>query len=142
MRAKLAPFCRRVLAVGSELPDLYPDQGPLGGLLTALAEAQEHLLVVPVDVPLLRAETLRALVEARGPRPVVARHQRLEPLIGVYPAAAQPLLKEVFQEGERAVHRALARLEPLTLEFEPEQFLNVNSAQDLERAEALFKRGV
>lgn len=48
------------------LPDQYPGEGPLGGLLTALGHVPtSHALVVACDLPFLTPEFLR-LVQAAG----------------------------------------------------------------------------
>lgn len=45
------------------LPDVYPHQGPLSGIHSALKKALHGLLVIPVDMPLLNVHLLLNLVE-------------------------------------------------------------------------------
>ena len=48
------------------LPDRYPDQGPLAGIEACLQKAEtDWVLVLPVDMPQLRAQTLAPLVAQR-----------------------------------------------------------------------------
>lgn len=46
------------------LVDIYPGNGPLGGVYTALMHTEFDLLVVAVDMPLMSAEILITLVKA------------------------------------------------------------------------------
>lgn len=92
------------------LEDACPNAGPLGAIITALGSLPEgYHLVTACDMPRLRAETLRLLLqEAQGydaAAPEIAG--RLEPLCAVYHTRCLPLLKERFDSGERALHRAL-----------------------------------
>ncbi len=68
---ELKPFVRRVIVSGEVpgiefIPDLEPFQGPVGGITSAaracLSDSCEGLLVVPVDLPLLTADSLHPLV--------------------------------------------------------------------------------
>ena len=50
------------------LPDRYPGQGPLAGIDVCLQKTETAwVLVLPVDMPQLRAETLAPLVSERQP---------------------------------------------------------------------------
>lgn len=92
------------------LEDACPNAGPLGAIITALAALPEgYHLVTACDMPRLKAETLRLLLqEAQGydaAAPEIAG--RMEPLCAVYHTRCLPLLKGRFDSGERALHRAL-----------------------------------
>lgn len=53
-------------------PDSVHAQGPLAGLATALSRMEEsHVLLVAVDHPFLRAETLRRMIALAGELPLV-----------------------------------------------------------------------
>jgi molybdopterin-guanine dinucleotide biosynthesis protein A len=123
------------------LEDAYPNAGPLGGILTALETLPEgYHLVTACDMPRLRAETLRLLLrEAQGydaAAPEIAG--RLEPLCAVYHTRCLPLLKERFDSGERALHRALRRVslrrvaEAQLRSVDPDlsSLINVNTPED------------
>lgn len=84
------------------LPDRLPDRGPLGGLYTGLSAARTcACLVLSVDVPLLPASELRALLEAhRSGATLLSHNGTLEPLIGVYDCAlAANILPLIAREG-------------------------------------------
>ena len=97
------------------------DAGPLGGVLTGLAWASEQITVVtPCDLLVPSAGPFRALVaalvgsDALAAVPVV--DGRWRPLPAALRAAARPALSQAFAEGERAVHRAMERLDLLVVD--------------------------
>ena len=72
------------------LPDPSDERrGPLAGLVAALrAAAGETVLLVAVDQPWVRAETLRRLGSGVGDVPLVPRHEeRRQVLCAAYPAS-------------------------------------------------------
>jgi len=135
------------------VPDAVSGTGALVGLYSALCAAQgDTVLVVACDMPFLN----RALLEhqlrlAPQADAVVPRHQsQYEPLHAVYiRRACLPALEESLQAGEERVvsfyprvrvlpvdEAVLDRLDPSGLSF-----FNVNTPQDLARAERLIADG-
>ena len=121
------------------LADLWPGEGPLGGILTALESgAAEWNLIVAVDMPFLDAEFLTGLLdEARkGGESVVPVHADggVEPLCGVYHAGGLPRLRAFFQAGGRRVKDALHEIALRTVPA-PERILaNINTPEQWEAA--------
>lgn len=119
------------------IADLYPGEGPLGGILTALRHtAADWNLVVACDMPGLSAEALTSLLEAAGRSaraalvPVGPSGQP-EPLCAVYHRRALPVLEAAFAAGERKVMGALAGLPAETWPVtEVSIFQNVNTPED------------
>jgi molybdopterin-guanine dinucleotide biosynthesis protein A len=98
-------------------PDRHPGEGPLGGLVTGLAEASTPLAVVlSCDLPLITGAEVDKVVAALADRPDVAaaapvvdgRPQFLTAGYRVAPALAG--LAAAFASGERAVRRGAAAL--------------------------------
>jgi molybdopterin-guanine dinucleotide biosynthesis protein A len=120
----------------SSLPDAHPGQGPLGAILTALA-AGPAALILAVDMPLVSAQTLAALMNCPGGDAVVPRNPegRLQPLAALYRASAQPKLAQAFAQGTRRVVDALAALDVRWWDAGPEEFRSMNTPA--EYAEAL-----
>ena len=136
-----------VVAQGGSPPSplaASPDSTPGGGPLAALVDAIERhgdILVCPTDVPTVPAELLAALAEqARltGAPVVLARSDRLEPLIGQYAAGALSMLRDALHAGARGPKAALAGSPVPTVPVVPADVLNVNTPADLARAEALL----
>jgi molybdopterin-guanine dinucleotide biosynthesis protein A len=119
------------------IPDLYPGEGPLGGILTALRHtAAEWNLIVACDMPGLDAAFLSGLLAAAGSGAVAAvvpygPSGHPEPLCAVYRRDALAALERAFAAGIRKVTAAFEGLEihryPVT-EVTPLQ--NVNTPED------------
>jgi molybdopterin-guanine dinucleotide biosynthesis protein A len=135
------------------LTDLRPFLGPAGGLLTALFWARTPwVLAAAVDNPFLAPALLAELAAraARTSRPaVVCRSLRgLEPFPGVYAVRLLAALQD-FLQTDRRLTRFLEGCRPLILpetEFqaldpEAHSFFNLNTSQDLHRAQAWLAGG-
>ncbi|HEX4107249.1 MAG TPA: NTP transferase domain-containing protein [Solirubrobacteraceae bacterium] len=123
---------------------IEPDEPrhPLCGLREALRRAGEQdLLVCPVDLPLLGAEELAALLAAACPQAPVAVASvdgRLQPLCGVWRQAAREVVERFPADG--SLHELVGALGAQAIERpDPAPYLNVNRAEDLERAIAVLR---
>jgi molybdopterin-guanine dinucleotide biosynthesis protein A len=89
--------------------DRLPGLGPLGGLVTALEQAQGPVLLVGCDMPLLVPEALRWLTgefdpSAAGDGVVTTREGRLEPLFSVYSFGVLGRARLRLQGEDRSLH--------------------------------------
>ena len=122
--------CDEVFAVGkadgAELPfpvfdDGAEERAPIFGLIAGLRLASNDVcLALPVDVPLITPGALRALAATRTV-------PQTGPLPGAYP-------KDALHELEARVARAelsIRGVNPLVLEIDETQLLNVNTRMDL-----------
>lgn len=126
------------------LPDEVSGQGPLAGLVTALAWAPApRLFAVACDLPFLAAQPLERLLawpRAAGALAVAPRTARgAEPLHAVYETAALPLLRRRLARGERKLASLLEALGAVlvscdALAADPRFLINVNSEADLKNA--------
>jgi len=124
------------------IPDRYPGEGPLGGILTALAHSTaDWNLVVACDMPSLSAEFLAALLDAAEPAGAAAllpvgSGGRPEPLCAVYHRRDLAPLERAFARGTRKILAAVeeaeieVRLWPVS---DAGVFQNVNTPEDWER---------
>ncbi len=125
-------------------PDRYPGEGPLGGVLSALAtlapagvEADDAAAVVVAacDLPLLDGPTVARLLDAAGKSldadAVVARSSRREPALALWRARARPAVEAQWAAGVRALHVALAGLRVVEVPVEEGPLRNVNTIADL-----------
>lgn len=124
------------------LTDEVAYQGPLGGLVTALASATtEWVLAVGADMPWLNAAVVRALWEARGDGQVVVpiTEKGPEPLLALYRRDCLPVARRVLESGRRRVVAIFPELDVVEVPverlraFDPElrSLMNVNTPQDL-----------
>ncbi len=137
--------CVDIVAVGPRelcagLPhvaDLYPGEGPLGGILTALRFGNgRQVLVVATDLPWIDGSSLGSLLGAAahltGSADVVAaRTTRVEPLCAVWLTSATEPLQSGFDGGERGVHRAMTVLRVVEVDLPAAVLINVNTPDDL-----------
>lgn len=119
------------------IADLWPGEGPMGGILTALVQGgTEWSLVVAVDLPCLHAGFLTELLAAarHGGRSTVPVHADggLEPLCGVYHASDLPGLRRFFDGGGRRVKDALRAIDVLTVPADETALVNVNTPEQWE----------
>lgn len=119
------------------IPDLYPGEGPLGGILTALGHSHaEWNLVVACDMPELDPALLTRLLDSASASGAdallpVSSGGRPQPLCAVYHRNCAPSFAEAFSKGVRAVTAALAAVQCLRLPVEESQpFQNVNTPED------------
>jgi molybdopterin-guanine dinucleotide biosynthesis protein A len=119
------------------IPDLYPAEGPLGGILTALHHTgADWNLVVACDMPKLTGPFLDRLFHAAAAADADALIPRgpsgmPEPLCAVYHRRALQPLEEAFQAGQRKIAKALEGLRASAYPVaEVAWFQNVNTPED------------
>ncbi len=119
------------------IPDTYPGEGPLGGILTALqVTPADWNLVVACDMPGITAAFLRKLLEAAGNLGVDAVFpagpaKLPEPLCAVYHRRSRQALYQAFAGGVRKVTAACEGLHTAIFpvpDLAPLQ--NVNTPED------------
>ena len=132
------------------VPDVRPHGGPSAGVMTALSEARDDLvLVLPVDAPWLVRPLLRWLLErADSVRPVIpwrtgdtrqGAGRTMEVLHGVYPTSVLPEFEAMFDAGERRLFRMVRQLDPILIgpaelsRYDPglRSFEGLNAPEDL-----------
>jgi len=134
------------------IPDTRPGLGSLGGIYTAVTVGPGPVLAVAWDMPFVTSELLQALVEGSAGwdvfLPESDGRRGVEPLCAVYGPACGPAIERQIAAGDlkaigfhpqvRAGRLGLERVR----EFgDPaELFFNVNAPDDLERAEAAWRR--
>jgi molybdenum cofactor guanylyltransferase len=127
------------------VPDRHPGAGPLGGIVGVFETLDvTTVLVVACDAPDLDQSVLGPLVAAAevafaavgaGELPdvdvIMADTGRLEPMCAVWHASARDELVRCFEDGERAVYRALRGLRTLPVSVPARGLRNLNTPGDL-----------
>ncbi len=113
---------------------------PLVGIVHALRLASGRaVLVCPADLPFVTPATLRALAGADAgdaPAVIAAVDGLVQPLLGRYEPECAALLALAAQEGREAMRAVVADLGARELEFDAFELFNVNTPEELRRAEA------
>lgn len=133
-------FCDERIAVGKGadrigLPFAVVDDGtdtraPIAGVVAGLRAARNDLCVVlPVDTPRVKPETLAGLADACADAAV----PQTGPLPGAYRRSALLVLERRLAAGELALHDALDELETRVVRIDLDQLANVNTPDDLTR---------
>jgi len=132
--------------------DVLPQRGSLGGIYTAVTVAQGPVLLVAWDMPFVPVPLLQALIEGSNGYdaflPESGGKRGVEPLCAVYGPACGPAIRErLEQEDYRAIgfHDAVRvgtlALEEVIRHGDPTLlFYNVNTAEELAEAEAMWQR--
>lgn len=134
------------------VPDARPGCGSLGGIHTAVTASAGPVLCVAWDMPFVPVPLLRALIAGSDGYdaflPESDGRRGVEPLCAVYGPACGAAIERQLADGDlraigfhgdvRVGRVPLARVR----EFgDPDiMFFNVNQPEDLERAEALWRR--
>jgi molybdopterin-guanine dinucleotide biosynthesis protein A len=137
------------------VPDRWPGEGPLGGIITALmaniasrdpAHPNSWSLIVGCDMPFLTAEWLSHLAKrtTTSPAEVIVPKSTygLEPLCASWRASSLPVLTHVFEGGVRRVTDAMQNISMEVLDatdwkrFDNNDrlFWNMNRPADYEEA--------
>jgi molybdopterin-guanine dinucleotide biosynthesis protein A len=132
--------------------DVRPGLGSLGGLYTAVIEAPAPVVCVAWDMPFVSAPLVQALATGLPGHdamlPWSARRHGVEPLCAAYgPGCRDPIAASLEAGDLRAVafHPRISvgilPLSELRRFGDPERlFFNVNTADDLARADGLWRR--
>lgn len=122
--------------------DLFPDLGPLGGILSGLLLCPEKaLFVVPCDLLGLDGEMAQKMMEEyhRTGRPVFLRTKEgVEPFPGIYTKEMIPVMERQQREGNYRMKRLFETEEAETYSFldgtmQMKTLINLNTEAEYER---------
>ncbi|MHB1135833.1 MAG: formate dehydrogenase accessory sulfurtransferase FdhD [Coriobacteriia bacterium] len=124
------------------LTDEVAYQGPLGGLVTALAAAEdEWVLAVAADMPWLEPSVIRALWDARNGAQMVmpVGEKGPEPLLALYHVSCLPEARRVLASGRRRLIAIAASVKTVEVPLDSfkdvdpglRSILNINTPEEL-----------
>lgn len=124
------------------LTDEVAYQGPLGGLITALDNAEdEWVLALAADMPWLEPNVIRALWDARDGAQVVlpTSEKGPEPLLALYHKSCLPEARRVLESGRRRVVAMLPHVKAIEVSLDTlakvdpglRSLVNVNTPDEL-----------
>jgi molybdopterin-guanine dinucleotide biosynthesis protein A len=145
----ISPFCKTIAISGQNsgyadfniemVPDLYPDCGPISGLISSLKHSStDWNLLVGVDLPFINEELLQYMISQIGQYDcIIPMHDGgMEPLIGLYNRRILPVLEDMIKQGDYKLMRLLSKLNTKTIDCNsliekfPRLFLNINRPED------------
>lgn len=119
------------------IPDSVAQQGPGFGIAESLDYAKTHqfsaCLVTPVDVPALGIDDLRQLCDQwnQTQQLTVAKSDRIEPLIGIYPVDFADDLRQLARSNDKSLFRWIQLQNHTALPFPIDRVRNINTPEDL-----------
>ena len=169
MRELLKSFLKRVdviaapgkyASIGIEsIADLWPGEGPLGGIITAISVSGEERrvaewnLIVGCDLPFLSRGWLAYIAQramASTALVIVPRSPGgLEPLCACWRTGALAKLRRSFENGVRKITEAMKELDAEVIDYpswkqfdtEGRLFWNMNTPADYDEAQRVLKAG-
>jgi molybdenum cofactor guanylyltransferase len=151
------------------IPDKWPGEGPLGGILTALAHSKTYRkariactriwggakpqlnFILSCDMPFLNKEWMRELfarsLTSQAKVIVPQSENGLEPMCACWRTAALPIVEKQFIQGVRKVRQAMKQLPMEVLDesawkrFDKDNrlFWNMNTPADYEEARRILE---
>lgn len=125
------------------LPDAFPNQGPLAGVLAGMEWAAglgaSAVLTVPGDTPMIPA----GLAATLSPAPSVAESAgRVHHLVALWPVAAAVALRAFLSTpGSRSVRAFADTLGMRPVRFAGDPFVNINTPAELSAMDARLHTG-
>ncbi len=126
-----------------EVPDIFPEMGPLGGLYAGLLAARyDDVFAVAADMPYFSARLATYLLGRKGGHDAVVPRtgEDWEPLCAVYSRACVGPIERCLLAGIRKVYRFYPEVKVLAVTGEElgaaglpaNMFFNLNAPQDLD----------
>jgi molybdopterin-guanine dinucleotide biosynthesis protein A len=137
-------------AFGRMVEDVYRDRGPLGGIHAALSSSATELnLMLAVDLPFVTSKFLEYLLARSRESAAMVTLPRagggLQPLCAVYRRAFAKVAEESLRDGKNKIDPLFAGVGTCLIEedelvragFSAEMFRNLNTPEDLQKAQGL-----
>jgi molybdopterin-guanine dinucleotide biosynthesis protein A len=119
---------------GTWKKDLYPGEGPLGGVITAVKSASnDSVVVLSCDMPFITGSVISSLVRGlQDAQATVGRTDRLNWLCAAWSKSeCLSTLQSVWKRDEKAVHRAAVLLDVAEIPVPAMAVRNINEPADL-----------
>jgi molybdopterin-guanine dinucleotide biosynthesis protein A len=116
------------------LDDGVPLRAPIAGVVGGLRAVETEIAVfLPVDCPLVSAESLQLLAEAC----VEAAVPQTGPLPGAYATTVLPVFDKRLAAADLDLGGALSEFDARIVQLDPQELMIVNTERDLERLRGL-----
>jgi len=155
----LTRFSEDLIISSNILPEIYgtypvfkdeiKDAGPIAGIATVLGKVKNKAaILLPCDTPLIPAEAITFLINHFQDRiTAFSIKDRVQPLCAVYPVALSGYFISALQNGEYKLLTILRQLNADIYDLESsipgintELFININTPDKIEKANAILKK--
>lgn len=122
--------------------DQYQNEGPLSGIISALRYTQQSILVLGVDLPLVKPETIENLINNRNWDLLTTTYYNndthtWEPMLSIWEIETLPCLEKFFEDGGRSIQKFLNQYgNQRVLIKDLDEFSNVNTIDDYKTLKA------
>jgi molybdopterin-guanine dinucleotide biosynthesis protein A len=127
------------LGLSNTILDQHEGEGPLSGIISALKTLQQSIVVLGVDMPLVKKQSIKTLIKHRDWDLLSTSYYNeqtniWEPMLSIWEIEALPCLEEYFNSGERSFQKFLNKFgnEAVAITDERE-FTNVNTISEYEK---------
>lgn len=116
--------------------DEYENEGPLSGIISALRATQASILVLAVDMPLVKKQTIKNLIKHRNWDLLTTtyyddKNAKWEPMLSIWEIETLPALEKYFDAGGRSIQNFLNQFGNQRVQIDnPEEFKNVNTMEE------------
>lgn len=112
--------------------DIYPNKGPIGGILSCLLSLKEYsyVLFIPVDMPLLTKKIIQELINTNQQSLIHFENYNL-PLMIKNNENIRKILENQIKSEQLSIHKLMQKLDThiLKTKHKQESFMNTNSPQ-------------
>ena len=124
--------------------DEIPGIGPMGGIYSCLKQSSKEInVVLSYDMPLVNEKLISHLIGESHSHEIVLpalEMDKPEPLCGIYRKETVRIFEQLISQKNYAVHKAIKEGNSKIIQlndqmnfWDPDMFLNVNKAEDLEK---------
>lgn len=130
----------------SQIRDLVPEKGPLGGIISAGGSCRtKYMLVVSCDLPMLQPGVISSIINqaGQGYEAIVPLHSgKAEPLCALYSVSVLPIFKKQIEEDDLKMRNILKKILVHYVDIPGHlggnSFLNVNTPEELRNLETQY----
>lgn len=105
----------------------------------AAGQGAAQVVTLPADTPFFPDDLVSRLLFQGRPLVLAASDEGRQPVIGLWPVALRGALKAALQAGMRRVGEFADAHGAVAVRFANDPFFNINTPEDLRRAEALIE---
>lgn len=124
------------------IPDKIKEKGPLGGIFSALSDANQDVLILSADTPVISKKIIMKLIHQKKENQIniISYNDKIQPLCGIYPIKLLSQIEEKIKNDELKMMNLLQEFPTNYIKIEGEKpaFINVNTPEDFKFIESIL----